>query len=80
MHWYNRELSMLAKPNLCIADKLLVVSDDFARKLSNEIDVEQTNQIIEEKGLSSITECYQSCCKTFVPRTTYMKGEGGTNT
>ncbi len=43
------------------------------------MDVEETNQIIEQKGLSPITECFQSCCKTFVPRDTYQRGEGGTN-
>ena len=68
-----------AEPNLCIADKLLIVSDDFAKDLPNEMDVEQTNQIVSQKGLSPVTECYQSCCKTFVPRDKYMQGEGGTN-
>ncbi len=68
-----------SEPNLCVAEKLLVVSDDFAKKLSNEMDVEQTNQIVNDQGLSPITECYQSCCKTFVPRDVYQQGEGGTN-
>ncbi|ACL69508.1 DUF1540 domain-containing protein [Halothermothrix orenii] len=68
-----------AEPNLCVAEKILVVSDDFARELPNEMDVEQTNQIVSQKGLSPITECYQSCCKTFVPRDLYDKGLGGSS-
>ncbi|SJZ57074.1 DUF1540 domain-containing protein [Selenihalanaerobacter shriftii] len=68
-----------SEPNLCVAEKLLVTSDDFAKKLPNEIDVEETNQIVNQEGLSPVTECYQSCCKTFVPRDKYQRGEGGTN-
>ncbi len=68
-----------SQPNLCIAEKLLVVSDDFAKKLPNEMDVQNTNQIVAENGLSPVTECYQSCCKTFVPRDKYNAGLGGTN-
>ena len=67
------------QPNLCIAEKILVVSDDFAKKLPNETDVEESNQIVNQEGLSPITECYQSCCKTFVPRDKYDRGHGGTN-
>ncbi len=40
------------------------------------MDVEQTNQIVSEKGLSPVNECYESACKTFVPRDKYMQGEG----
>ncbi|GAB6098262.1 DUF1540 domain-containing protein [Halanaerocella petrolearia] len=65
------------EPNLCVAEKLLVVSDDFANKLSNEVDVEDTNQIIEEEGLSPVNDCAQSCCKTFVARDRYQAGKGG---
>ncbi len=65
-----------AQPNLCVAEKILIVSDDFAKELSSEMDVEQTNQIINEKGLSPVSECYESACKTFVPRDKYMQGEG----
>lgn len=56
----------------------MVVSDDFAQELPNEQDVEETNQIIEEKGLSPVSDCAQSCCKTFVPRDKYEAGRGGT--
>ena len=65
-----------AQPNLCIAEKILVVSDEYAKELSSELDVEQTNQIINEKGLSPVNECYESACKTFVPREKYLSGEG----
>jgi len=66
-----------SEPNLCVAEKILVVSDDFARELPGEIDVEQTNQIISEKGLSPVEDCAQSCCKTFVPSDKFGRGEGG---
>lgn len=77
VHCTVENCNWFAPPNLCIAEKLLIVSDDFARELPSEIDVEQTNQIVQQKGLSPITECYQSCCKTFVPRDKYQRGEGG---
>ncbi|MFW6306471.1 MAG: DUF1540 domain-containing protein, partial [Bacillota bacterium] len=63
-----------AQPNLCVAEKLLIVSDDFARDLPSEMDVEQTEQIISQKGLSPVKECYESACKTFVPREKYLSG------
>lgn len=75
MHCIIENCQWWAEPDLCIAEKLLVVSDELARELPGEIDVEQTNQIVEEKGLSTITECYQSCCKTFVPRDVYLAGK-----
>ena len=68
-----------SEPNLCIAEKILVVSDNFAQELPGEMDVEQTNQIINQKGLSPVEDCTQSCCKTFVPRDMYKRGEGGKN-
>ena len=64
------------QPNLCVAEKLLVVSDEMADELANEIDVEQTNQIVNEQGLSTVSDCTQSCCKTFVPRDEYNRGQG----
>ncbi|PRX27705.1 uncharacterized protein DUF1540 [Orenia metallireducens] len=64
-------------PNLCIAEKILVVSDEFAKKLPNEMDVENTNQIVDDLGSSPVDECYQSCCKTFVPRDKYQAEMGG---
>ncbi|TDX52372.1 DUF1540 domain-containing protein [Orenia marismortui] len=67
-----------AENNLCVAEKILVVSDDFAKKLPNEVDVEQTNQIVDDLGLSPVNECYESCCKTFVPRDKYQRGMGAT--
>ena len=63
-----------SEPNLCVAEKLLVVSDDVARDLPGELDVEQTEQIVSQKGLQSINDCAQSCCKTFVPRNKYDQG------
>ncbi|ADL12673.1 DUF1540 domain-containing protein [Acetohalobium arabaticum] len=67
------------EPNLCVAEKILITSDDFSKELPNEMDVEETNQIVNQKGLSPITECYQSNCKTFVPEDKYDQGLGGTN-
>lgn len=66
-----------SEPNLCFADKILIVSDEDAQNLSSEMDVEQTNQIVSQRGLTSINECYESCCKTFVPCDKYQRGEGG---
>ncbi|MGM0470722.1 MAG: DUF1540 domain-containing protein [Bacillota bacterium] len=65
------------EPNLCIAEKLLIVSDEFAQDLPNEIDVAETNQIVNDKGYSPVSDCAQSCCKTFVPRDDYDAGLGG---
>ncbi|MEJ6949722.1 DUF1540 domain-containing protein [Natronospora cellulosivora (SeqCode)] len=65
-----------SQPNLCVAEKILVVSDELAKDLVSEMDVEETNQIISQKGLSPINECAQSACKTFVPREQYLQGEG----
>ena len=65
--------------DVCVADKLLVVSDDFAEDLPNEQDVEETEEIVNQMGRSPITDCTQSCCKTFVPRDQYDAGLAGTN-
>ncbi|MFP4016903.1 MAG: DUF1540 domain-containing protein [Halanaerobiales bacterium] len=66
-----------SEPNLCIAEKILIVSDEYAKELPSEMDVEQTNQIVSQKGLSPVNECYESACKTFVPRDKYLSGQGG---
>ncbi|MCG8515677.1 MAG: DUF1540 domain-containing protein [Halanaerobiales bacterium] len=66
-----------AEDNLCVAEKILIVSDGFAHKLPSEMDVEQTNQIVDELGHSPVDECYQSCCKTFVAHDKYERGKGG---
>lgn len=66
-------------PNLCSAEKIVIVSDESARDLPNEVDVEQINQIVSQTGLSSINDCSECCCKTFVPRDKFQRGEGGIN-
>ncbi|MFW6030867.1 MAG: DUF1540 domain-containing protein, partial [Halanaerobiales bacterium] len=64
------------QPNLCIAEKILIVSDQFANDIKSEIDVEETEQIISQRGLSPVSNCAESACKTFVPREQYLAGEG----
>lgn len=50
--------------NECGASEILITSDDKARTLPDTIDATMAVQV----GESPVSDCTQSCCKTFSPK------------
>lgn len=50
--------------NRCVANEILVTSDDFGMNQPDRIDATMAKQL----SPTQVDDCMATCCKTFVPR------------
>jgi hypothetical protein len=60
-----------ADGNHCVAEKILITTDDIGRKYPEAADVGSAQDIVRQHGTTEAKSCMETCCKTFTP-----KGEG----
>ncbi|MDI9485844.1 MAG: DUF1540 domain-containing protein [Bacillota bacterium] len=52
--------------NYCIAQAILITSDELGEALPESYDYQQTQSIVQQYGETAVDSCTATCCKTFV--------------
>jgi len=56
--------------NYCVAQSILITSDELGAKLPERYDFEDTQNIVQQYGETAVGSCEATCCKTFRERGT----------
>lgn len=56
--------------NKCMADKILVATDEFGENYPESVDASMVNQLSPKQA----GRCETTCCKTYVPKGSEYKG------
>lgn len=55
-------------PHICVAEEILVTSDQLATEYGESVDAQLSGQVVEQHGLTPVPTCMATCCKTFRER------------
>jgi hypothetical protein len=54
--------------NYCIANGILITSDEVGEALPERYDYQETQSIVQQFGETPVDSCTSTCCKTFARR------------
>jgi hypothetical protein len=60
--------SYWADGNHCVAEKILITTDEIGRRYPESVDVGSVQDLVRQHGTTQAQDCMETCCKTFTPR------------